>query len=95
MVSIFFSIFPYITPILFYDDTPASLGLSCYIGVVYWENGKENGNYFGLLGLHIGIMEKKMETTIVYWGLFGVLVWGHVQVIPVAICQACGLPKFP
>ena len=45
---------------------------------VYWDNGKENGNYY--LGfrvysppyvdgiwVYIGIMEKKMETTI--WGL--------------------------
>ena len=40
---------------------------------LYWENGKENGNYYNglyigvMLGLYwgyIGIMEKKMETTI-------------------------------
>ena len=39
-----------------------------------WENGKENGNYNSILGLYrgyIGIMEKKMETTIVYWGYRG------------------------
>ena len=49
----------------------------------YWgymgNNGKENGNYYlkkieYILGLYrgywgyIGIMEKKMETTIMYWG---------------------------
>ena len=35
------------------------------------DNGKENVNYYSILGLYmgyIGIMEKKMETTIVYWG---------------------------
>ena len=36
------------------------------------ENGKQNGNYYlEALGLYrgdIGIMDKKMETTIVYWG---------------------------
>ena len=39
---------------------------------IYWDNGKENGNpgsllkgYIGVyLGCFIGIMEKKMETTI-------------------------------
>ena len=40
--------------------------------IVYWDciykdNGKENGNYYGLLGLYIRIMEKKMETIIVFW----------------------------
>ena len=32
-----------------------------------WDNGKEDGNYYSILGLYwgyIGIMEKKMETTI-------------------------------
>ena len=35
------------------------------------DNGKENENYYSILGLYrgyLGIMEKKMETTIVYWG---------------------------
>ena len=32
-----------------------------------WDNGKENGNYCSILS-YIGIMEKKMETTVVYWG---------------------------
>ena len=27
---------------------------------LYWDNGKENGNYWG----YIGIMENEMETTI-------------------------------
>ena len=35
---------------------------------MYWDNGKENGNYYSILGLCIGIMEKKMETIIVYLG---------------------------
>ena len=35
---------------------------------LYWDNGKENGNYYSLG--YIGIMEKKMETTIV-WVLLG------------------------
>ena len=43
-----------------------------YIRIIlglYWDNGKENGNYYnGLywdyIGFYIGIMEKKMETTI-------------------------------
>ena len=35
---------------------------------VYWDNGKENGNYQGLYRRYIGIMEKKMETTRVYIG---------------------------
>ena len=28
-------------------------------------NGKENGNYYSILGFILGIMEKKMETTII------------------------------
>ena len=38
------------------------------IGWLYRDNGKENGNYrvieVYIIGLYIGIMEKKMETTI-------------------------------
>ena len=47
-----------------------------YISIyIYIHNGKENGNYYN--GLYrdyrvywgyIGIMENKMETTIIYWG---------------------------
>ena len=33
---------------------------------MYWDNGKENGNYSSILGLYIGIMENEMETTRVY-----------------------------
>ena len=29
---------------------------------LYWDSGKENGSYY--IGGYIGIMEKKMETTI-------------------------------
>ena len=43
------------------------------VGVIYWDNGKENGNYYSSLGLYIGIMEKKMETTIVHWGNIGIM----------------------
>ena len=28
--------------------------------LLYWENGKENGNYHSALGFQIKIMEKKM-----------------------------------
>ena len=42
-----------------------------YIGMIYRDNGKENGNYCvyhrGIQGHNIGIMEKNMETTVVYW----------------------------
>ena len=55
-----------------------------YILGLYWDNGKENGNYYNglyrdyrvytgvILGIYrgyIGIMEKKMETTIVLWSI--------------------------
>ena len=53
----------------------AALTTRAHIGVVvysilgiYWDNGKENGNYYSMSGIYIGIMEKKMETTVVYWG---------------------------
>ena len=39
----------------------------------YGDNGNEIGNYYSLLGLYIGIMEKKMETAIVYWGYIGIM----------------------
>ena len=32
---------------------------------MYRDNGKGNGNYYSILGGSIGILEKKMETTIV------------------------------
>ena len=59
--------------------------LGLYWGL-YGENGEENGNYYSMLGLYWviwrpcnvvpfwvqgGIMEKKMETTIVCWGYIG------------------------
>ena len=57
-----------------------------YIGVMlelYRDNGKENGNYYTILGLYrgyywgyIGRMENNMETTIVYWGY----IWGDIGV---------------
>ena len=34
--------------------------------LIYWDNGKENGSYYNILGLYIGdyigIMENRMET---------------------------------
>ena len=51
-----------------------------YILGLYWDNGKENGNYYnglyrGQIGLYwgyIGIIDKKMEATIVYCGDLGI-----------------------
>ena len=54
---------------------------------MYWDNGKENGNYHlgfwvsvwiiqGLYRGHTGIMKKKMETTgiiRIIWGFWGIL----------------------
>ena len=37
--------------------------------IVYGHNGKESGNYYGIFGL----LEKKMETHIVYWGCMGIM----------------------
>ena len=36
----------------------------------YWDNGKENGNYYRNIGF-LGIREKEMETTLVILGLLG------------------------
>ena len=43
------------------------------LGVIR-DNGKENGNYYNIGGYrgYIGIMEKKMETTIIL-GVIGVI----------------------
>ena len=35
----------------------------------YRDNGEENGNFFSIV--YMGIMEKNMETSLVYWGLYG------------------------
>ena len=38
---------------------------------IFWDNGKENGNYYSIMGYilgYTGIMEKKMETTIMGLG---------------------------
>ena len=71
---------------------------------LYWDNGKENGNYYnglyrGCIGLYwgyIGIMDKKMETTILgyilglYRGYIGILdkkmeativCWGNIGIM--------------
>ena len=38
-----------------------------YILGLYWDNGKENGNYYRVyIGVILGIMEKKMEATLGY-----------------------------
>ena len=34
-----------------------------------WDNGEYNGNYYSIHWGYIGIMENKMETTIVYIGV--------------------------
>ena len=36
-----------------------------YIRVIQKDNGQENGNQYNVLGVLMGIMEKKMETTTV------------------------------
>ena len=39
----------------------------------YWHNGKGNGNYYSIqeyTGVYTGIMEKEMETTIVYRSIY-------------------------
>ena len=41
-----------------------------------WDNGKEHGNHYSILGFYrgyIGIMGKKMETITVCWGYIGVI----------------------
>ena len=38
---------------------------------VYRDNGKEDGNYS--LGFRVGIMEKKMETTLICWRYIGIM----------------------
>ena len=40
---------------------------------MYWDNGKENGNYYIVYWGNTGIMEKKMETIIVCWGNMGIM----------------------
>ena len=39
---------------------------------LYGDNGKENGSYYSILG-YLGIMEKKVEATIVHWGYMGIM----------------------
>ena len=58
---------------------------------IYWDDGKENGNYYHIGVIYrgnvkengnyyywgfIGMMKKKMETTIVYWGYIAFRVLG-------------------
>ena len=51
------------------------------------------------MGLYIGIMEKKMETTIVYWGNIGIVFFRHNVKLPDgwyrALCnlEACDLRR--
>ena len=40
------------------------IGIIGYILGLYWDNGKENGNYYSILGVILGITENNMETTI-------------------------------
>ena len=44
--------------------------LGLYIYIYQGDNGKENGNIVVYWGYIIGILEKKMETIIVYLGLY-------------------------
>ena len=45
---------------------------SCPLGL-YRDNGKGHGNYLlWFIGASIGIMEKKMETAMLYWGYPGI-----------------------
>ena len=37
-------------------------GLGC--AVTKLDNGKENGNYYSIIGANIGVVEKNMETII-------------------------------
>ena len=51
------------------------LGLQNHIiSGIYWDNGKEHGNYYLIYWGFGGIMEKKMETTIYY---VGVIIFGR------------------
>ena len=66
---------------MYYIITGFILGL-------YWDNGKENGNYYSLLGYilglywgYIGIMENKMEATIVCSYQVGILTYGLCKTI--------------
>ena len=36
--------------------------IGLYMGL-YWDNGKENENYYSIIGYILGYMEKKMEAT--------------------------------
>ena len=47
----------------------------CILGLSR-DNGKENQNYYSILGEYwgsMGIIENKMETTIVYWWIIVVI----------------------
>ena len=49
---------------------------------IYWclrENGKQPGSYYSILRFQKGRMERKMETTIVYWGYIQGYNMGDVQ----------------
>ena len=40
--------------------------------IVCWDNGKQNGSYYSMLG-STGIMENRMETITVYWDSIGIM----------------------
>ena len=47
---------------------------NCYrILGFYWDNGKEKSKLLSYVGGSIGIMEKNMETTTVYWCSIGIM----------------------
>ena len=62
---------------------------------LYRDNGKENGNYSSILG----IMEKKMKTTLACWGYIGIMektmettvvYWGYIGIAscPGQLCKS-------
>ena len=40
---------------------------------LYWNNGKEHGDYYVVYWGYIGILEKHVSFDIVYWGCIGVM----------------------
>ena len=54
---------------------------------LYWESWKRKWNLLCYIGVILGIMEKKMESTMLYWGYIGImekkmestmLCWGYI-----------------
>ena len=58
------------------------------ISGIYRDSGNENGNYYSILGVcrnngkkmeTIGILEKTMETTVVYWGYIQMYIYIYIH----------------